>query len=831
MNERDITLSIDLDSKDVISSAEELQEVIKGIFSSQNGTESPALMSLSATMKKTVIQAQELQAELTKVGSTQIKTEEFETLENKFNELARTLGTERRELESILAKGFSETGDVYQAQLKKVEELRAKLHQVRGEMDSMRSSGTAFISGTETQQYAELEQKLDNVNDKLRQQIVKHQAIINKQRESNAEAKQTPKHVNNTNKALKGVQKGFRTILKYAFGIRSVYFLVNKIRRAIKEGYENLFTYNTDLKKQIDDIKGQCKTIKNAFATAFEPLVTVAIPYVQRLLDWIIKLFDTIAQFTAAARGQKTYTKALKQMGDTAEKAGAQAKGSLGSFDKLNNITSQSGGDSTAKMFEETAINEKLLTTLDKIKKGLRDIANSPEVKKFADSFVEMMNKVVGATRRVGANVGKGIVGGVQQFFDENGDRIKLDIGKIFEIKERTFTQVGNFADALGEISDVIGSESGQGLIASLIKLQYTVGMVFGKIGALIQESGIYTFTQPIIDNVDKIKESMTTAFDATRDAINNVSTSLEEFGDTITQAYEENIKPAVENITSIFSDAFGLILDIVTPLYSWISESLGEALAKLIEKAGPILSEIMGIVKELSVIIKWLWDTILAPFFTWLKDTFLPIIKSKIDAYSTQIKSIITILGNIIKTILALVRTVFGSIADIITGKPLHALERFKNFFSDTWESIKESLGSAWEYIKSIFNQFTDLFGAVGDVFGKIGDKVKGFFDWNWGGGKSATVNVPGYASGQVIPPSMSAHLAVLGDNKRETEVVSPLSTIRQAVTEAMEGMGGGAGQPQQINLYLDGREFMKVMVDRNREYKKQNGGTSAFA
>ena len=112
--------------------------------------------------------------------------------------------------------------------------------------------------------------------------------------------------------------------------------------------------------------------------------------------------------------------------------------------------------------------------------------------------------------------------------------------------------------------------------------------------------------------------------------------------------------------------------------------------------------------------------------------------------------------------------------------------------------------------------------------------DKIKGWFT---GGSKTAqtavaNVQVPGYASGQVIPPSMSKHLAILGDNNRETEVVSPLSTIRQAVKEAMQATGStGTSQPETIIINVDGHELMRVLVDRNDEFKKQNGGVSAFA
>jgi hypothetical protein len=61
-----------------------------------------------------------------------------------------------------------------------------------------------------------------------------------------------------------------------------------------------------------------------------------------------------------------------------------------------------------------------------------------------------------------------------------------------------------------------------------------------------------------------------------------------------------------------------------------------------------------------------------------------------------------------------------------------------------------------------------------------------------------------------------MKKHLAWLGDNNRETEVVSPLSTIEQAVSNAMS-KSGGTGKTGNITLKLvvSGKEIMEAVVD----------------
>lgn len=56
----------------------------------------------------------------------------------------------------------------------------------------------------------------------------------------------------------------------------------------------------------------------------------------------------------------------------------------------------------------------------------------------------------------------------------------------------------------------------------------------------------------------------------------------------------------------------------------------------------------------------------------------------------------------------------------------------------------------------------------------------------------RQSTSSIPGFAEGGVIPPN-KPFLAVLGDNRKETEIVAPYSTIKQATSEAIAERGGG--------------------------------------
>lgn len=174
----------------------------------------------------------------------------------------------------------------------------------------------------------------------------------------------------------------------------------------------------------------------------------------------------------------------------------------------------------------------------------------------------------------------------------------------------------------------------------------------------------------------------------------------------------------------------------------------------------------------------------------------------------------------------------------------------------SDKWNGIKKTISGVVDDVKGKIDGFIDkVKDAIQSVkdflssgFDKIGSAISGMFS---GGGTSAysgaspysampqmaalsKMEFPGYATGQVIPTSMKKHLAWLGDNKHETEVVSPLSTMKQANKEAILevlselGMTGGNGRSAGSETYVfqvDGKTFFEVTRKEAQQYFSRTG------
>ncbi len=162
-----------------------------------------------------------------------------------------------------------------------------------------------------------------------------------------------------------------------------------------------------------------------------------------------------------------------------------------------------------------------------------------------------------------------------------------------------------------------------------------------------------------------------------------------------------------------------------------------------------------------------------------------------------------------------------------------------FVGFFGDAGEAWSQF----WQDIGMGAEQF---FGDLGELYEEKGGWTEfwegygsylfeEFNDEHVGapkGGATVTSSVvkrkrgiPRYGTGNVIPANFGEFTTILGDNKREPEIVSPYSTMVQAFKDALNDMGGGRSEI--IKLVLDGKTLYEVMRKYGaRNTKATNGG-----
>ena len=148
----------------------------------------------------------------------------------------------------------------------------------------------------------------------------------------------------------KSFNAGFKTILKYAFGIRSVYFLFRKLRAALKEGLLDYAKKDPETQANIDSLKASLNGLKLAWGSAFAPVVNAVIPILVKLIDWLTAAANAIAQFFAVLSGKGSYKKIVKNMDTVAGAAGGagsaaeEAKKQILGFDEINRLDDNKSG-------------------------------------------------------------------------------------------------------------------------------------------------------------------------------------------------------------------------------------------------------------------------------------------------------------------------------------------------------------------------------------------------------------------------------------------------------------------------------------------------------
>lgn len=187
-----------------------------------------------------------------------------------------------------------------------------------------------------------------------------------------------------------------KNLLKYAFGIRSLFVLINRIRSAAVEGLQNLAKYDSlgNVNQSISSLISALTRLKNSFATAFAPIITAVAPILVHFINLISEAVTRVGMLIAALTGQKTFTRAvavqenyaasLDKTADSAKKATKAVKGYLNPLDEMDRYdsgkndtgTGSSGdytGPSAGDMFEEVPIANSLKGIADKIKKLIKD--------------------------------------------------------------------------------------------------------------------------------------------------------------------------------------------------------------------------------------------------------------------------------------------------------------------------------------------------------------------------------------------------------------------------------------------------------------------------
>jgi len=308
-------------------------------------------------------------------------------------------------------------------------------------------------------------------------------------------------------------------------------------------------------------------------------------------------------------------------------------------------------------------------------------------------------------------------------------------------------------------------------------------------------------------------------------------------------KALGENIGEGLKvGVKGIFKGIFDWLNEnIFQPIWNGIKKLFGihSPSTKMAELGGymgqGLLNGFTNWIKPIIDKCKELWNKIKSVFTgvgSWFSSTFSGAWEKVKGAFKKDVVK--AYFGNVYGNI----KSAFGGIATW-----------FKTTFKDAWSKVKEVFSKAGRIfvdikdgvlngLKSVIN---GLIGGINKVikipFDGLNKALRGIHDVDILGikpfsfiGEIGVPQIPKLATGTVVPANYGNFMAILGDNKREPEVVSPLSTMRQAVKEAILELGGTGGDINlSLELNMDGQKVYSTVRKINRE--NQKAGKESFA
>lgn len=375
------------------------------------------------------------------------------------------------------------------------------------------------------------------------------------------------------------------------------------------------------------------------------------------------------------------------------------------------------------------------------------------------------------------------------------------------------------------KVKDAIGLVSeGAGGLAGIFSKLATFGTKLTGIGLII--TGVVTAVSAFVDMWNN-------GWSVIGEILKDLGIALVAIGAVILGVVTGPVAAIVAAVVAVVSTIIILVKDhwedikkIFGKVADWFSKNVIEPVKKFFKDLG---EKISGFFTNAWKKIKATWKAVKM----WFKVTVVDPVKNLFSKLKDKVIGFFKDpIGSIHKAWNNLHTWFTTHVTDKITKIFETAVGKIKGFFEGLWTGIQNGAKSAFNWvvgkleglINGIFTGINAVIGGLNKVIGAAG-KVVGK-DWS-GITKLGKVKLPRLAQGGVIPPNKE-FLAVLGDQKRGTNIEAPLDTIKQGVKEVLAEMGGTGGtqMPESIKVYLsNNRAIAEAVWDEEEKRYKQTG------
>lgn len=625
------------------------------------------------------------------------------------------------------------------------------------------------------------------------------------------------------------------------------------IFNVLRNSLSNLKNNFTGLLNSNDQFSSSLNQIKANLMTAFAPIYNAILPAINSLMQTLSQATGTIATFVSSLFGisVKDATKQAKQLSSALEDAassGEDASGSLASFDKLEVIggdSGSSGGSSGTGIDYNGAVqsNSELLSILNNIKNMIMSGDWGGIAKGISDAFISGLSYISNAIASLDFS---GIGNNISEFLTN------IDFSGIFTGLVSVFGEaVLGLQDLLLNVDwPAVFSNLSSGLVDAILNLNSYVNQInFSGLGAMISN----TFTS--IDWSGLGNSLIMTLWNSISGlGAMFLNIDWEQVGSTLSEAFNG----ILTNIINLFAETDWLLL----------GADIGDAIADFIlnvDWANLGCNILLGLANGITAAV----ELVVGCFFT-LVDRILEFfgIHSPSTLFAEMGTNLMLGLVEGIKGIINSVVSVFKELWNTIKNGAKNAWSGIKNVFSSVASFFKNIFSNAWTAVKNVFSIGGKIFDGIKDgilnafktVVNKLIDgtnkvvalpfdgingmlnKIRNVeflgispFRSLWKQNPIGVPQIPHLAKGTVIPPRQE-FLAVLGDQKKGTNIEAPLDTIKQANREVMEefmdmimDMNNTTREIILKNLtfviQLGSKDFRKVVMEAVRLSEKELG------
>lgn len=669
----------------------------------------------------------------------------------------------------------------------------------------------------------------------------------------------------NAGRARMSLTRMMGSALLISFAMRAVM----TVMAGFGEGLNNLVQYSDDSNRAMSALMSGMTQLKNTFATAFSPLIEYVQPALSKFINLLAEAVTWTAQFFAALTGKDTFVKAVKVQQDYAESldktkdetkdAAKETQKALAPFDELIQIISTKTDSSDKNELKP----EDMFTT--------EEVTN--QVKGQAQAIKDIFSKIFEPLQKSWSEHGEYAVSASKAAFDSL-KQLATDIGASFlqvwndegygeVISGNLIVTFGNLANTVANLARQfdeawVKADNGTNIIRHLGDILVTISDFFRQASEEIRDWAAELDFEPLLKSFDNVLVKMNPVVKLVGDALLWL---LKTVLLPVAKWALECAVPAVLDLIAVGFDLLASVLEALEPLAMWLwddflqpfGEWAGKTVIAAIEKVVNWLTKFSDWIREHQTTVENITLAVLAFFAAWKIVTFVVEVMKLVSALQT-VMAICELLGIDLLSIvskLGMTALKFGALTLAVAGiiSVIAILAKNWNKMSPS-EKVVASVLAAAAAVGVLAVALGAIKGALGaaavaaaivagvgaaTIAVNAGKRQVESMQASAGASsyRSASVgprsySIPHLATGTVVPPRAGEFLAVLGDNKHETEVVSPLSTMKQAMLEALEaygGMGGGNNRPIQVDMYLDRQRLGRVIYELNNQEKQRVG------